>query len=97
MSRINDERTSFSPEDAERFLHRLDLAAEAERGGVHVAQQFVDDREVLLRDALEILEVEIGLLDLLQHAQVVDLARRDIPSLHHDGAAEEVALEEAAA
>ena len=87
----------LDPEQGERLTDGADLAAQAEEGGVDVAQQTQAERDIAGDQRLDVGELDCGIVergDDLQHGQAVG---RD-PARDHDGwTAEEVALEEVGA
>src|SRR5579875_924201 len=71
-----------------------DLSGEAEPGRVDVAQELNRQRDVLLHQELNAVEVDLRLSDLPKQAQAVQLVSRHILPAHDLGSTEEVPLEE---
>ncbi len=60
-------------QEGQGVAHRLDLCFEAKEGRVDIAQELKREAEVAFEDALELVEIELGLLQLFEGVEMGEL------------------------
>src|ERR1700676_4816512 len=90
-TRRTQRRTSRSPSIESACRTEWDLAGKAEAGGVHVAQQAITQRGLAL-DGVFDLPLQFGLVNYLQHLNIVELVAGDSVCFHRLRPAEKIPL-----